>query len=147
MLAITHTLISLPFAVYLHNPVLIFAAAFVWHLFADSLLHWNFYPEVFKKYFFHAAIGDALVSLVIAYFVIGNDLFTIPYLAAIAGGNMPDVLHSFWEMMGKDCQDKYFAWAKPWFRFHDNLQLETPFIWRGLIAQLLLVLIALIVIR
>jgi hypothetical protein len=147
MLAITHTLISLPFAVYLHNPILIFLAAFAWHLFADTLLHWNFYPEVFKKYFFPAAIGDALVSLVIAYLVLGNDLFTIPYLAAIAGGNMPDVLHSFWEMMGAKRQEQYFSWAKPWFHFHDSLQLETPSIVRGLIAQVILIAVALIAVR
>lgn len=143
MLSLSHTLISLPFALYFNNPVLIFLAAFGFHLFCDWLLHWNIYAKNFKKYPLLLVAGDIILGLIISYVLLGNKLFTVPYLAAIAGGNMPDVLHGFWDMTPQSTKDTYFSWAKPFFSFHDKLQHETDNVWLGLISQIILISLSL----
>lgn len=139
MLSATHTLISLPFAVYLQNPVVIFLAAFVFHLFADTLLHWNIFPFQFKKYPFAWVALDIASGLVAAFLLTGQQFFTIPIWAAIIGGNLPDVWHGLWEYIHDHHKDKYFWYLKPFFTWHDNLQLETLSPALGLISQALLI--------
>ena len=142
MLSIAHTLISLPFAVYFENPFLIFIAAFVFHLFSDTLLHWNVYAHRYEKYPSFLVAVDVIGGVLIAWFLIGNPLFTIPMLAAIAGGNMPDILNAFWDILKRTGHQKHFKILTPFFDWHDKLQLETNNMWHGLISQILLTVIA-----
>ncbi|MBI3273953.1 MAG: hypothetical protein HYZ69_02310 [Candidatus Colwellbacteria bacterium] len=142
MLSFTHTLISLPFAVYLNNPVLIFLAAFVFHFFADTLLHWNIYPPQFKRYPFVLVAIEIGAGLIAAWLLTGEQFFTIPMWAAIIGGNLPDVIQGLWDFTPKKYQDKQLGWLKPVFVWHDKLQLETPSVAWGLLSQIILIAIA-----
>ncbi len=144
MLSLAHTLISLPVGVYLHNPLIIFVSAFLLHLLMDTFKHWNIYPWQFKQYPYILVAMDILVGLMTAWFLLGNRLFTIPLLAAIAGGNAPDILHGLWDMLEEKTQNTYFAWLKPFFSFHDNLQLETTNVGKGLIWQIIWITVSLI---
>jgi hypothetical protein len=146
MLSLSHTLISLPFAFYFKNPILIFTAAFVFHFFCDTLLHWNIYPDNFKKYPAALVAADIIGGLLITYFLIGNQLFTIPVLAAIAGGNAPDVMEGLWSFTPKKIKDNYFTWAKPFFSWHNKLQWETDNFWQGIISQAILISLAIFLI-
>jgi len=147
MLSLSHTLISLPFAFYFQNPFLIFAAAFLFHFFCDTLLHWNIYPDNFKKYPVALVAADIIGGLILTYLFIGNQLFTIPILAAIAGGNAPDILQGLWGFTPKKVKDTYFSWAKPAFSWHHNLQLETDNFWQGIISQIVLIAISITIIK
>lgn len=142
MLSFTHTLVSLPFGVYFHNPLIIFLGAFIWHLFCDTLLHWNIFPPLFKKYPYGLVALDIIAGLVAAWVVVGNSLFALPMLAAIAGGNAPDVCHGLWDWLNER-QRRALAWARPFFYFHEKLQLETSSWFWGITSQTLLILISL----
>lgn len=142
MLSVAHTLISLPFGVYLTNPWLIFFAAALFHLFCDTLLHWNIYPDQMKKYPVLAVALDVLGGLVLAWLALGTNIFTLPILAAIAGGNMPDVLHGLWELFGRKKTKATAGWHII-FRWHDSLQKETNQVFPGLASQIILIGIAL----
>ncbi len=142
MLAISHTLISLPFGLYLENPLLIFITAFIFHLFADTFLHWNIYPEQFKRYPYGLVALDVLGGLFMSRLLVGEAVFTLPVLLAIAGGNAPDVIQALWDMIPPKTRNSYFAWAMPFFHFHDHLQLETTHVGRGLVWQIVFVLLA-----
>lgn len=142
MLSIAHTLIALPFAVYLDNPIIIFVAAFVFHIFSDTFLHWNIFPQDYKGFPYHIVALDVLGGLVLAWLIIGNAIFTWPFLIAIAGSNAPDVFHSLWLIIQKGKYQKILSWAKPFFNFHDHLQIETHDIKKGLVFQILFSIIA-----
>lgn len=145
MLSFTHTLVSLPFGIYLTNPVVIFLAAFVWHLFCDTLLHWNIFPPLFKKYPYGLVALDILAGLVVAWLLVDDRLASVPILAAIAGGNAPDVLHGLWDILSPQQQKRFFSWTISFFRFHQKLQLETSSFWWGIISQAALIIISLLV--
>lgn len=147
MLSAAHTLISLPFAVYMDNPILIFLAAWVFHLVADTCLHWNIFPYKFNRYPYDLVAIDIATGVIVAYFLLPESFLTLPVWAAIAGGNGPDVLHGLWDMLSKKTKDKIFFWAKPWFRFHDKLQFETNHIGHGLVSQLTLIALAIFLIN
>ena len=93
MLAVTHTIISLPVGAAVPQPALAFALALLVHLFADTLLHWNIYVEKHRWPYFWVAV-DVISALVLAYLIVPQQFFSWPMLAAIAGGNLPDVWHS-----------------------------------------------------
>src|SRR5687768_14771650 len=117
MLSLSHTLISLPFAYYLDNPILIFIAAFIFHLFADTLLHWNLFPAQSKKFFYPLVAVEILAGLLLTWLLVGEDILTLPVLAAVAGGNAPDVIHQLWFLLTPEQHRRYFGWAIPAFRF------------------------------
>lgn len=146
MLSLTHTLISLPFAFLFENPFVIFAGAFIFHLFADTLLHWNIYPEVFKRWFYPLAALDVSLGLVLAWLLTGNTFFTWPILLAIFAGNVPDIMQGLWDLAGPSWQ-KHLSFAKPFFDFHDRLQLETKDPVRGLVWQAALIACVLLVMQ
>lgn len=135
MLSLAHTIISLPVGVYLQNPWLIFIAAFVLHLLMDTFKHWNIYPWQFKKYPYALVALDITAGLAAAWFLLNDQTLTLPILAAIAGGNAPDVLHGVWEFTAQKTKNSYFSRAKPFFIFHDRIQRETTHIGTGLIWQ------------
>ena len=144
MLSVAHTLISLPFGVYLENPIFIFLAAATFHFFCDTLLHWNIYPDEMKKYPVVAVASDVIGGVVVAWLLVGSSLFTLPILAAIAGGNAPDVLHGLWELLSKRQQKTAPQWVQKTFAWHDGLQLETKNVAAGLVSQITLVIVALL---
>lgn len=145
MLSLTHTLISLPFAFYFESPPAIFVGAFIFHLLADTLLHWNLYPEVFKRWFYPLAAVDVISGILVAWYLTGNAFFTLPILLAIFAGNLPDIMQGLWDLAGASIQ-KHLSFAKPFFVFHDNLQLETKDPVRGLIWQVVLLIGAFVLI-
>jgi hypothetical protein len=143
VLSFAHTLISLPFAFYLDQPVLIFLAAFVFHFFCDSLLHWNIYPDEFKRYPTGLVALDVFGGAAVAWALLGQDLFSLTVLAAIAGGNAPDIIHALWEMTGLNKIRSMPTAIHRAFDFHDRIQLETTNIIYGLFWQAVLVATAL----
>ncbi|MAF80788.1 hypothetical protein CL628_02120 [bacterium] len=146
MLSIIHTFISLPFSIVLENPVLIFISAAVFHLFADSLLHWNIYPHEMKRFPALLIALDVVGGLAVAIVVFGSTAFTLPILVAIAGGNFPDALHTSWDLLPKRTTRRAPRWVKSAFAFHNGLQHETYDVARGLVWQIVLAVIALLVI-
>ncbi len=145
MLSIFHTIISLPFGIVLTNPVLIFISAGVFHLFADSLLHWNIYPQEMKRFPVVFIALDVVGGLAVAVALLGSTAFTLPVLVAIAGGNFPDVLHTSWNLLPRTAQHRAPRWLRSAFAFHDGLQRETYDIARGLVWQIVLAVIALLI--
>lgn len=141
MLSLTHTLISLPFGVYLDNPLAIFLAAFVLHLLADTLLHWNIYPEAARRTFYPLAALDVIGGLVVAWLVMDASFFTAPILLAILAGNLPDILQGLWDLLPRQGRKSLRA-LKPFFSFHDKLQLETKSISKGIVWQAILIVVA-----
>jgi len=146
MLSTIHTIISLPFGIYFTNPILIFVSAVVFHLFADSILHWNIYPDEMKRFPFGQVALDVIGGLVIAFAVLGNTTFSLPILVAIAGGNFPDVLHTLWSLLSDSTRHKAPRWIQAVFSFHDALQLETRNVAHGLAPQILLAVVALLIV-
>ena len=142
MLSIAHTLISIPFGIYFDSPLLIFISAFLFHLFADTLLHWNIYPEKAGRWFYPLAMLDVASGLSVAWLLLGtSSFFTVPILLAIFAGNLPDILQAFWDMAGSRWQTR-LSFLQPAFIFHDKLQYETSHVMRGLVSQGVLVALA-----
>lgn len=146
MLSLSHTLISLPLGVYLTNPLQIFIAAFVLHILCDMVLHWNIYPHHYPTFPYKRVALDVVAGPVIAYFFLGSQLFTLPVVAAMAGGNMPDVLHSLYFILKQRQQQRLVRRLNPFFYWHDRLQVETNDPLTGLIPQALLVGLSLVLI-
>jgi len=145
MLAFAHTIISLPFGVYLNNPLLILGSTFLMHLFCDTLLHWNIYPTNFKRFPFYLVAIDLFGGFGIAWFLTGSQFLTYPILLAILGGNLPDIIQGTWEVFLSDKQRQQLHRFRHFFVFHDHLQYETASISKGLILQITLVIIAIII--
>lgn len=139
MLSISHTLASLPFGVFTDNVLLALVGAFVFHLFCDSLLHWNIYPPNFKRYPYEWVALDVLGGVVAAWLLVGHTISAPSVLAAIVGGNLPDVLHGLWEFAGHERREKLPLFMKRFFYFHNRIQRETPHVARGLISQIIVV--------
>lgn len=145
MLSLAHTLISLPFGVYLNSPIAIFASAFIFHLLADTLLHWNVYPEQTGRMFYPLAALDVIGGVVVAWLILQGTFFTAPILLAVLAGNLPDILQGLWDLLPKHSQ-RTLRFLKPAFTFHDKLQLETTRIGKGLIWQAVLVVLAVLLV-
>ncbi|MDP3997906.1 MAG: hypothetical protein U1C49_00080 [Candidatus Andersenbacteria bacterium] len=142
MLSAVHTVTSLPFAIYLGNIPAILIAAFLWHFLADSILHWNIDPNKPDSYPYFFVSLDVIGGLVVAYFLLGPAMFTPRFLAAIIGGNLPDVIHTVWYLLPPNKRQHWFGWAKWWFDFHHRVQNETKNILAGLATQALAVITA-----
>lgn len=146
MLSVFHTIISLPFGVYMGSPLLAFLAAFAMHLLSDTFLHWNIFPWRFKRYPYELVALDVFGGVFVSWMLLGQEIINPLVIAAIAGGNMPDILHGLWDMIGKENQRKYFGFAAPAFAFHDRLQLETLDVAQGLVWQCILGALAVLLI-
>jgi hypothetical protein len=147
MLSIAHTIISLPFGYVFQNPLVSFCVAFAVHLYCDHILHWNIYPHKMRKYPFVLVALDVFSGLIVAYIVTGSNFLTWPILAAITGGNTPDVLHGLWSFTPKKLQLKAPQVVHTWFNFHERIQRETDSVSRGLVWQIILSAIAIIIIQ
>lgn len=133
MLAVTHTLTSAAIGATVESAPVAFALAFLFHLFADTLLHWNIYLERYRWPYVWVMI-DVVAGLVIAYLLVPERFFTASVLAAMVGGNFPDVVAGLLEL----CQRRKGLF----FRFHEGLQNETLSPGKGLVWQALLVMLA-----
>lgn len=138
MLSIAHTIISLPLGVAFTNPFLIFFAAFFMHFVLDTFLHWNIYPHHYKKYPFLLVGIDVVSGLVLSYLLLENSMFTVSVLAAIAGGNAPDVFHAFWSFLKKDTRKHMPRFIRASFAFHEKIQWETESPLLGGLSQIVL---------
>ena len=147
MLAISHTIISLPFGIYMENPLLIFLAAFVFHFFADTFLHWNIYPDDYPRFPFGLVTLDVGGGIIAAWLLTSNGLFSLPVLMAIIGGNMPDIIHMIWTLVGKRVETEPLTWKSAFFHFHERIQQETPAVVRGIIPQIIMIVIAVLLIK
>jgi hypothetical protein len=146
MVSAVHTLISLPIGLYFENPLLILVTTVVLHLLADTFTHWNIYPHQFARFPYHLVAIDVAGGLLIAFVLLGSAFFTVPVLIAIFGGNLADIIHSFWEILSPVRRLYLPPWAQAFFRYHENLQRETPSLLRGLPSQLILAGIALVLV-
>lgn len=140
MLSLTHTLISLLFGLLPINPGLIFIFAFAFHLILDGLLHWNIYPPQHNRFPYLLIGSDIIIGLFASFFLLGSHVFTLPILAAIIGGNMPDVIQAIWSLAGEPRQGLW-RYAYPFFHLHDTIQWETSNIPLGLVSQIALIAI------
>jgi hypothetical protein len=139
MLSIAHTLISLPLAFWLERPILIFCATVALHFLADTLLHWNIYPDRHRTYPVLAVAADVIGGVVLAWLLLGDTFFSLPVLAAIAGGNAPDILHGLWDLLPTARQKKFPRWLQSSYQWHDAIQVETTNIPAGLTLQVIVV--------
>lgn len=145
MLSLAHTVISLPFGVFLHNPILIFFLAFALHFALDAIYHWNIDPHQYPSFPVFPVSIDITAGLIIAWNVVSGDVVSLPILAAIAGSNAPDVAHTLWYSFGKP-RSKRFPYITYLFDLHNRIQWETESIAKGLIPQSILVFIAILLI-
>lgn len=144
MLATTHVITSIPLGIHFSNPLVIFFTSCALHFVLDSLLHWNIYPQKFKRYPYGLVGLDIASGIVVGWFAIGNQLFTLPILIAITGGLAPDILHGLWFIAKPRTRNKYLKWMDPFFKFHDKVQKETHNIAKGIIWQIIVISVALI---
>lgn len=144
MLSLAHTLISVPFGIYFDNPLLIFLAAFLFHFFADTLLHWNVYPEKAGTLFYPLAFLDVASGLASAWLIVGSEILAAPILLAILAGNLPDILQVGWNILPGASRER-LAFLQPAFTFHDKLQYETTNMLHGLVSQTALIALAITV--
>lgn len=142
MLSVTHSLVSLPLALYLQHPVTIFLAAVVLHFLADTILHWNIFYDEYKRYPYAAVGFDVATGGIAAYLLVGTSLPPIAALAAVIGGNAPDILDGIWSFIQSTRYRWLLAWLQPYFTFHDRLQHETYNKRVGLVTQVGLVALA-----
>lgn len=140
MLAVTHTLASAAVGAQVDHPVFAFALAFLLHLFADTILHWNIYVEQHRWPYVWVAL-DLLGGFFLAYLLAGERLVTAPIIAAIVGGNLPDITAGTLTLL------KRRTTADPFHRFHEGLQNETTNPSKGLVWQVVFALFAVILLR
>ncbi|MDP3685308.1 MAG: hypothetical protein Q8R32_00585, partial [bacterium] len=117
--------------------------ALLFHFFADTLLHWNIYTDRHRWAYAWVAV-DVLGALAVTYWLVPETFFSLPILAAILGGNLPDVWHGFIELWrtfkGRAGQH---LMRKGWFyRFHEGLQKETLNPAKGLLWQVAFIVLA-----
>jgi hypothetical protein len=139
MLSFTHTLVSLPLGFYFSQPAVALSLAFLLHLWLDSLLHWNIYPQNFKRYPYGLVALDVTAGLLVAWLVTGERFLTPSLLAAIIGGNLPDILHGFWTLAPPTSRRRWPQLAHSFFYLHEHLQKETPRPLTGLISQVIVI--------
>ncbi len=142
MLSFTHTILSLPLADLFHNPAAIFLAAFLLHLAADAILHWNVDPTR-RPYPYKFVALDVLSGLALALPIAAGRWPVLSTLAAIAGGNAPDAIHSLWYIFKPTKYSKYIHWLEPFLSFHKKIQRETTSVPLGLASQIILIALAL----
>lgn len=147
MLSIAHSIISIPFGILFQNPVLAFVSSFAIHLVCDRMLHWNIYPHHYKKYPFLLVALDVVAGLGASYLIAGNTVFTVSVLFAIAGGNMPDILHAGYSALSKRQKKALPKWVLSCFYFHEDIQRETDSIPKGLVSQITMSTVAIFITR
>lgn len=136
MLGVTHTLTSAALGLTIPNPLAATGIAFLFHLFCDTLLHWNVYVEKHRWPYFWVAV-DVLGGIGLTYALMGDRLLTPSVIGAVIGGNLPDVYAGIATLL-KLPQDRFL-------RFHDRIQDETDHPFKGLLWQILFCGVAVLV--
>lgn len=145
MLATTHTITSAALGSQMQSPALAFGAAFLLHLLTDSLLHWNIYIDRHRWPYLWVAL-DVVGGLAVTSLLLPQRFFTLPVLAAIVGGNLPDIWGGLWDL-AKVLSKKTYRSKGAFLRFHNGLQHETISPVKGLAWQVLLVALAVFFLR
>lgn len=138
VLAVTHTLASAAIGTAVPNAPAAFGIAFVVHLLSDALLHWNIYPGKHRPLVLWVVL-DVLGGLFLVYWLAPERFFTAPVLAAILGGNLPDIHAGVWTVLNLP-KDRFL-------RFHSRIQRETEHPARGLVWQGVLIALSLWILR
>lgn len=125
----------------MQRPWLAFGAAFLFHFLADTFLHWNIYTDRHRWAYAWAA-ADVAGGLLLAYGLMPDRFFSAPVLAAMLGGNLPDIFNGVRDLRQK-LRDVKPPVSKGWFfRFHEAVQLETLRPARGLAWQVVFAAVA-----
>jgi len=130
----------------MQSPLLAFAAAFGLHLFADTLLHWNIYVDRHRWPYLWVVL-DVIAALAFTYWIAPAKFLTVPVLAAILGGNLPDLWGGLWDLAQVLIKKNLYHSKGAFLRFHDRLQYETFSPWKGLWRQVTLVALSVLVLR
>ncbi|MBI4022227.1 MAG: hypothetical protein HY372_02625 [Candidatus Andersenbacteria bacterium] len=139
MLSATHTIISLPLGILFENPLLAAASALLAHFAADRLLHWNIYPQDYARFPYGLVAVDVFGGLAAAALLLGDSILSPPVLAAVLGGNLPDILHALWIISGGERRpERWPAAFQSLFAFHHRIQRETRQVAKGLLWQVAL---------
>lgn len=136
MLSLAHTIMSLPLATHINNPLVIFISAIALHFLADMVFHWNLDPEKSGPISYIFIAADVLGGVVCAWLLLGPAFLNLNTWAGVAGANAPDVIHGIWFLMTPPQRAKWLGWANPFFRFHKTIQNETENIGLGLLPQI-----------
>lgn len=90
-----------------------------------------------KSYPYTWVALDVVSGLGAAYLIAGNAVFSLSILAAILGGNMPDVLHAYWSMISERQKQQAPKFIHAYFDFHEAIQRETDSAPKGIVSQIL----------
>lgn len=145
VLAVTHTITSAAIGAQVSSVPFAFSLAFLFHLFLDTLLHWNIYTDRHRWPYVWILV-DVLGGLLLAYALIPERFFTAPVLAAVFGGNLPDLWHGGLDLLAR-IRKSLVKNRGAFFRFHEGLQNETTSVRKGLLWQGVLLVLAVWAIR
>lgn len=143
MLAVTHTVTSAAIGAHVQSVPFAFGIALVFHLLADTLLHWNIYTDR-HRWAYGWIVVDVLGGLLLTYWLIPERFATAPVLAAILGGNLPDIWHGGLDVLQHIAPRHARMLRRFFIPFHEKLQHETLSPVRGLAWQAVLLIFALV---
>ncbi len=146
MLSTAHTIISVTLATFSPHPALVFVQAFTIHFVADKVLHWNFLIDDQHNYPIIPGLADASLGVLFAWVIIGNQIFSPVYIAAILGGNLPDIIVGLWHITHPHRHKPTQKIIKLFYSFHNRVQTETTKIIPGLFFQVFTVIACLFLI-
>lgn len=141
MLAVTHTVTSAAIGAQVESVPFAFGLAFLFHHFADTLLHWNIYTER-HRWAYEWIVVDVLGGLLVAYWLLSDRFFSAPVLAALLGGNLSDIWASGVDVLRRLLPRYAQFLDRLYDHFHERLQNETLNPAKGLVWQAVLMAIA-----
>lgn len=148
MLSVTHTITSAALGAQMGSPISAFGAALLLHFLLDSLRHWNIYLDRHRWPYFWTAL-DVTGGLFFTFLLIPNRFLDPPVLAAIIGGNLPDIDHGLLDLWNtlrvrRGRTPRVSALRR---RFHHAIQFETLRPVEGLAWQVLLIVGSVLLLR
>lgn len=126
MMAVTHTITGAAVGVAVPSAPVALTLGVLLHLLLDSLTHWNFYP-FYHRQILLLSFFDVAAGVLLTYLFLGERTFTLPVLAGMLGGNLPDV----WSFVGQALKIRLPVFD----RLHNHLQWETLSLPRGFVSQ------------
>ena len=141
MLAVTHTVASAAIGAHVQSVPFAFGIAFLFHHLADTLLHWNIYTDR-HRWPYAWIVLDVLGGLLLAYWLMPDQFVTAPVLAAIVGGNIPDIWHGGLDVLARLIPHRTQTFRSFYIPLHEKLQNETLSPAKGLVWQAILIVVA-----
>lgn len=135
----THMLTSAAIGAHVESVPFAFSLALLFHFFADTLLHWNIYTERHRWPYVWVA-ADVIAALVLTYWLVPETFFTAPMLAAMIGGNLPDIWCGILDVLIRLLPRRAQTFHRLFIPFHEKLQNETLNPAKGLAWQVVLVI-------